>query len=205
MQVLFRMVELCGGTIEIDDVDISTLGLRELRCKLAIIPQEPTMFCGTVRYNLDPFDEYTDRYAFLFCSNTCLLLKILFFNFFCTRGVFVVFQVRSNEFFSDIWEALELSSLKPYVQSLPNQLAEEVTENGANFSVGQRQLICMARALLKKPKILLMDEATASVDMETDKVIQGKSQCHFSRNPQCGGCAAFLANQSLVTTTHCLF
>lgn len=61
MQVIFRMTELCGGTIEIDDVDISTLGLTELRSKLAIIPQEPTMFCGTVRYNLDPFGQYSDR------------------------------------------------------------------------------------------------------------------------------------------------
>ncbi|KAF9184642.1 Multidrug resistance-associated protein 1 [Haplosporangium sp. Z 11] len=122
-----------GGSIEIDGVDISTVGLHDLRHQLAIIPQDPILFAGTVRDNLDPFQELED---------------------------------------SDLWEALERSYLKDYICSLPGGLSFEVSQNGENFSVGQRSLICVARALLRKAKILVMDEATAAVDVETDELIQ---------------------------------
>ncbi|KAG0250264.1 Canalicular multispecific organic anion transporter 2 [Mortierella polycephala] len=122
-----------GGSIEIDGIDISTVGLHDLRHQLAIIPQDPILFAGTVRDNLDPFQELED---------------------------------------SDLWEALERSYLKDYIRSLPGGLSFEVSQNGENFSVGQRSLICVARALLRKTKILVMDEATAAVDVETDELIQ---------------------------------
>ncbi|KAF9436471.1 hypothetical protein BGZ76_003902 [Entomortierella beljakovae] len=122
-----------GGSIEIDGIDISTIGLEDLRKSLAIIPQEPTLFAGTLRMNLDPFLEMQD---------------------------------------ADLWGALERSHLKAYIQSLPGGLSYEVSQNGENFSVGQRSLICLARALLRKTKILIMDEATAAVDVETDELIQ---------------------------------
>jgi len=141
MQTLFRMGEIYRGQIFIDDVDIQTLGLYDLRSKMSIIPQDPTMFIGTVRKNLDPFSEYSD---------------------------------------ADTWEALRLVNLDTYISSLPLKLEDDVQENGSNFSVGQRQLICMARALLRQTKILLMDEATASVDMETDKLIQKTIRSSFS-------------------------
>jgi ABC-type multidrug transport system fused ATPase/permease subunit len=126
---LMRLVELDSGSIFIDDLDISTIGLHELRGKISIIPQDPVLFSGTVRSNVDPFDQYTD---------------------------------------DQIWTSIKRAHLKNAVVSLE----DIVDEKGTNFSVGERQLLCIARALLKRSRIILMDEATASIDTETDRLIQ---------------------------------
>ncbi|XP_074448191.1 ATP-binding cassette sub-family C member 5 isoform X4 [Larus michahellis] len=130
---LFRLVELSGGCIKIDGVKINDIGLADLRSKLSIIPQEPVLFSGTVRSNLDPFNQYSEE---------------------------------------QIWDALERTHMKECVAQLPMKLDSEVMENGENFSVGERQLLCIARALLRRCKILILDEATAAMDTETDLLIQ---------------------------------
>ncbi|KAB1271001.1 Canalicular multispecific organic anion transporter 1 [Camelus dromedarius] len=138
---LFRILEAAGGQITIDGVDIASIGLHDLREKLTIIPQDPILFSGSLRMNLDPFNNYSDE---------------------------------------EIWKALELAHLKSFVAGLQLGLSHEVTEGGDNLSIGQRQLLCLARALLRKSKILIMDEATAAVDIETDQLIQTTIQNEFS-------------------------
>uniref|UniRef100_A0A3P9ATB7 Canalicular multispecific organic anion transporter 1 n=1 Tax=Maylandia zebra TaxID=106582 RepID=A0A3P9ATB7_9CICH len=138
---LFRIIEAAEGYIRIDDVDISKIGLHDLRNRLTIIPQDPVLFSGSLRMNLDPFDKFSDE---------------------------------------EIWRALELSHLKSYVSGLQEGLQHEVAEGGENLSVGQRQLLCLARALLRKSRILILDEATAAVDLETDNLIQNTIRKEFS-------------------------
>ncbi|KAG0028464.1 Multidrug resistance-associated protein 1 [Podila clonocystis] len=138
---LLRIVEATDGMIRIDGVDISTLGLKDLRTKVGIIPQEPVLFVGTIRSNLDPFGQYEDN---------------------------------------AIWRALDAVHLGDKVKEMPLKLDSPVIEHGKNFSLGQRQLICIARSLVIGSKIIVLDEATASIDMVTDRLLQETIKANFA-------------------------
>ncbi|CAI9274124.1 unnamed protein product [Lactuca saligna] len=138
---LFRLVEPVGGKIIVDGIDISTVGLHDLRSRFGIIPQDPTLFNGTVRYNLDPLCQHTDQ---------------------------------------QIWEVLGKCQLREAVQDKAGGLDSIVVEDGTNWSMGQRQLFCLGRALLRRSKILVLDEATASIDNATDTMLQETIRSEFA-------------------------
>ncbi|KAG0361088.1 hypothetical protein BG005_009196 [Podila minutissima] len=139
---LFRIIEAAEGSISIDGIDISTLGLAELRSRLTIIPQDPFLFGGTIRANLDPFGAFSD---------------------------------------TDLWAALESASLKSYVSSQDEGLSAPIDNGGENMSLGQRQLMSLARAMLhKSTRVLCLDEATAAIDIETDNAIQRALRREFT-------------------------
>ncbi|XP_009786237.1 ABC transporter C family member 10 [Nicotiana tabacum] len=147
---LFRLVEPAGGRILVDGIDISKIGLHDLRSRFGIIPQDPTLFNGTVRYNLDPLCQHTD---------------------------------------DEMWEVLGKCQLKEAVEEKEKGLDSLVVEDGSNWSMGQRQLFCLGRALLRKAKILVLDEATASIDNATDMILQKTIRTEF-------------ANSTVITVAH---
>ncbi|KAJ3652698.1 hypothetical protein Zmor_018640 [Zophobas morio] len=141
INALFHLYEF-EGTILIDDVDIEMVPLGTLRSRIATVPQDPVLFSGTIRENLDPFKEFTD------CQ---------------------------------LWSALEEVNLKHSVSNLPSGLNSSISEGGINFSAGQKQLMCLVRAILKKCTIIVLDEATAFLDLDTDKLIQATIQRRFHK------------------------
>ena len=161
MTALYRLTELETGSITIDGVDISNLGLHDLRSRLSIIPQDPVLFQGTIRKNLDPFGEHSDNVLWDSLRRSGLLDEQTIK--FCRRTQY------------DRANGVGYDDLNKF------HLDQVVEDEGSNFSLGERQLIALARSLVRNSKILILDEATSSVDFETDSKIQDTISNEFKQ------------------------
>jgi ATP-binding cassette subfamily C (CFTR/MRP) protein 12 len=155
---LFRVLELAAGGISVDGVDAARVNLHQLRRRLSIIPQDPQLWRGSMRYNLDLFGESAD---------------------------------------ADLMDALERVGLAGFVRAQPKQLDAEIQEGGSNLSAGQRQLVCLARALLRGSRIVLLDEATSSLDAASDALVQRTLREHMR------GCTILVVAHRLETIADC--
>jgi ABC-type multidrug transport system fused ATPase/permease subunit len=170
MSALFRMTELSGGEIKIDDINIATVGLQDLRSRLAIIPQDPTLFRGTIRSNLDPFNEHSDLALWSALRKADLVGE---------ETTTITATEKTSRPHTAETAATSTSNVNGPPGTSRIHLDSPVEEEGLNYSLGQRQLMALARALVRNSQIIVCDEATSSVDFETDEKIQRTMRMGF--------------------------